>query len=44
MKNYFVVPWILKIYCNLVRAGYARNDWDSFKKYQNLVLVEINKR
>ena len=43
MKNYFVVPWILKIYCNLVRAGFAKNDWDSYKKYQDLVLSELQK-
>lgn len=36
-----IVPWILRLYCNLVRAGYARNDWDSFQKYQNLILTEI---
>jgi hypothetical protein len=36
-----IVPWILKIYCNLVRAGFAKNSWDSYFKYQNLVLSEI---
>lgn len=38
-----IVPWILKIYCNLVREEFAKNNWDSYFKYQNLVLVEINK-
>ena len=38
-----IVTWILKIYCNLVRAGFAKNDWDSYKKYQDLVLSELQK-
>ena len=38
-----IVPWILRVYCHLIRAGFMKNDWDSYLKYQTLVLKEMNK-
>ena len=35
------VTWILKIYCNLIRAGEAENDWDEYFKFQEMVLKQI---
>jgi hypothetical protein len=38
-----IVPWVLRVYCHLVKAGFAKDSWESYKKYQDLVLKEMNK-
>lgn len=37
-----VVPWIMKIYCNLIREEGRKNDWDEYLKFQKEVLQKIS--